>query len=239
VSRHIRGRGVPEHRWRRWALRTPIPRLRLPPVDRVLVVAPHPDDEVLPIGGLLRRLSRAGVPVTVLALTDGEAAYGPAHAGDLGPRRVEESRRGLVRLLGPDVEVVRLGLPDGALDRHVPAIARAVAAHAAPRQLYLTPHERDGHPDHEAAARGTALGSRPGCRTIRYPVWLWHWCRPGRGGVDWARARVVRLADDERAGKAAAIAEHASQLAAPAGHAPILPPHVLERFLRDREVVFA
>src|SRR6266852_506851 len=42
----------------------------------VVVVAPHPDDETLGVGGMLHDLSARGWRVTVVAVTDGEAAYG-------------------------------------------------------------------------------------------------------------------------------------------------------------------
>ncbi|MST31813.1 hypothetical protein GHK86_03595, partial [Acidimicrobiaceae bacterium USS-CC1] len=46
--------------------------LDLPEVARVLVVAPHPDDEVLGAGGLLQVLRGRGVAIEVCAVTDGE-----------------------------------------------------------------------------------------------------------------------------------------------------------------------
>ena len=44
------------------------------PVPTV-VVAPHPDDETLAAGGLIAALTSRGIPVTVVAVTDGEHAY--------------------------------------------------------------------------------------------------------------------------------------------------------------------
>lgn len=41
--------------------------------DRVLVVAPHPDDETLGLGGVLQRARAAGADVRVLYLTNGES----------------------------------------------------------------------------------------------------------------------------------------------------------------------
>ena len=40
--------------------------------ENVLVVAAHPDDEVLGCGGTIARLSQAGVNVDVLLIADGE-----------------------------------------------------------------------------------------------------------------------------------------------------------------------
>ena len=45
-----------------------------PPRKLTVVVAPHTEDETLLSGGLIAHQARAGVPVIVLAVTDGEAA---------------------------------------------------------------------------------------------------------------------------------------------------------------------
>src|SRR5690606_14834579 len=42
---------------------------------RLVVVSPHPDDETLACGGLMRAATRAGLELLVLAVTDGEACY--------------------------------------------------------------------------------------------------------------------------------------------------------------------
>ena len=46
-----------------------------PPDGPLLIVSPHPDDEVLGAGGLIHAWKILGRRVTVLSLTDGEAAY--------------------------------------------------------------------------------------------------------------------------------------------------------------------
>src|SRR5436305_1509420 len=41
--------------------------------DRILVLAPHPDDEVLGAGGVLREAVRRGLPTRVVFLTNGDS----------------------------------------------------------------------------------------------------------------------------------------------------------------------
>src|SRR5262249_39262940 len=41
--------------------------------DRILVLAPHPDDEVLGAGGVLREAVERGIPVRVVFLTNGDS----------------------------------------------------------------------------------------------------------------------------------------------------------------------
>ncbi len=42
--------------------------------SRMVVVTPHPDDETLGVGGIIAAMAGAGLPVTVVSVTDGEAA---------------------------------------------------------------------------------------------------------------------------------------------------------------------
>ncbi len=53
-----------------------------PDTARVVVVAPHPDDEVFALGGFIHDVAARGGAVTIVAVTDGEAA----HAGQTPPR---------------------------------------------------------------------------------------------------------------------------------------------------------
>ena len=76
-----------------------------------LVLAPHPDDETLGAGGLIARLRRAGVPVTIVAITDGENAY--ADTPHLARHSECWSRPRLLHRLGvPERMIHRLHLPD-------------------------------------------------------------------------------------------------------------------------------
>lgn len=51
---------------------TPSPDLTFSSEDRVLVIAPHPDDETLGTGGIIQRARKAGASVKVMFLTNGE-----------------------------------------------------------------------------------------------------------------------------------------------------------------------
>jgi LmbE family N-acetylglucosaminyl deacetylase len=96
------------------------------PDDRLLIVAPHPDDEVLGCGGLMATAAAQGIPVRVVYLTCGDAftvaaaltartAPTPDECLQLGRLRMQEARRGLETLgLRPD-DAVFLGYPDRGL----------------------------------------------------------------------------------------------------------------------------
>ena len=106
---------------------TPVP-LCVGARERLLVVAPHPDDEVLGAGGLIQRVLARGGAVDVVLVTAGDgypdAVRGATGRADPSPqdyvaygaRRIAEARAALDVLGG--VERVRstvLGFPDGAL----------------------------------------------------------------------------------------------------------------------------
>jgi LmbE family N-acetylglucosaminyl deacetylase len=91
---------------------------------RVLVVATHPDDEVLTAGGAIRELVAAGAQVKVVIALAGDGYYraakriatgtpGPADYRALGELRHEESLAAASRLGLPATDVVPLGYADG------------------------------------------------------------------------------------------------------------------------------
>jgi LmbE family N-acetylglucosaminyl deacetylase len=242
MSQPIEGDGTPERDWLTWQALRALPRLELAG-RHVLVVAPHPDDEVLGAGGLLVELAARGAEISVLALTDGEASH-PRAAIDprvLAARRADETRRALDALLG-GCPVERLGLPDGGLERSESAVHEAIGGRLRPGTWCLAPLRQDGHPDHEAAGRAAARACADRAAVlVEYPVWVWHWSSPADGRVPWSRARSVPLSPGTRRRKAQAIRAFDSQIAPVEQGAcgeTILPPAVLRRFSRPSEVLF-
>jgi LmbE family N-acetylglucosaminyl deacetylase len=49
--------------------------LRLNPNERAIVIAPHPDDEVLACGGLIQRALVVGASVWVVYVTSGDGSW--------------------------------------------------------------------------------------------------------------------------------------------------------------------
>ncbi len=249
----LMGTGTPEQDWQNWRDLHLWPVLSLTePPSTVIVVAPHPDDEVLGVGGLLAMLAGAGSRIHVIAVTDGEASHPDSPtvtADELAARRAQESRQALKALGAEGARVERLRLPDGGVLRHESQNANVTAAVI--RRLAMTQHEGaawclvpwsgDGHPDHEATGLAAASGAMGTARVLAYPVWMWHWATPGDGRVPWSYARRVVLPADIQAAKQAAIQAFQTQitpLSQDPADQPILPPHVLARLTRSEEVVF-
>ncbi len=232
--------GTPAAEWAAWDRR--FEPLDLTGWDDVLVVAPHPDDEVLGVGGLMSHLVSLGAQVEVAAVTDGSAAYPHSRSvtpTELAHLRVRESQAACA-VLGVDPPR-RLGLPDGDVARQVPQLELLLAELLRPGMHCLATWAADGHPDHEAVGRAaTAACRRSGAVLVEYPVWMWHWASPDDRAVPWHRARVLALPPEVHRAKRRAVAEFASQispLSDDPADAAVLPPFVLERLVRDHETV--
>jgi len=136
---------------------------RIPP-GPVLVVAPHPDDEIIGCGGAIALHSRRGDAVYVALVSGGEAG-GDAEV------RLSESRKAVSRLGSP--EVICLAAVDGAVadDPGVAARIRRVAERVQPVVVYA-PSPFEMHPDHVATmdAVGVAFAGRDDLTLLLYEV---------------------------------------------------------------------
>ncbi len=245
-SRLIAGAGTPAAAWRADPGLAGVPFAPLdelvPPDARVLVVAPHPDDEILSCGGLLQLLARRAAPARIVAVTDGEGSHPGSPAWPpqrLRATRPRETRAALACLGIAHPVVERLGIADGGVAAAEASLAERVAALLAPGDVVVTTWRYDGHPDHEATARACAAAAAlRGARLLEAPVWGWHWSAPGDGAIPLARARRLALDADGVARKRAALACFRSQLEddASTGAAPIVFPDALERLLNPWEV---
>ena len=237
-------RPTPEAEWAAADLEHLAPFAPGPPAT-VVVVAPHPDDEVLGVAGLLQGLHRAGHRIEVVAVTDGEASH-PGSRAMRPPilaavRRIEAAAAH--RALGlHGCPTVRLGLPDGAVADHEDRLTEVLTDRLDAHAMVLATWRADGHPDHEAAGRAAAAAATAsGARLVEYPVWAWSWAHPGDARLPWASASTVRLDPEARRAKHHAIRAFFTQiepLGPAAADGPVLPETVLAHHRRPYEVLF-
>ncbi len=151
---------------------------RLPFAARlVLVVAPHPDDEVIAAWALMRSLIKGGARVVVIVVSDGAASH-PGSRSWPPPRLARERRRetlrAMARLRIPPSRIRFLALPDGQLEAQQNLVAitigRAVRR-CPPPDLIVGPVSDDAHGDHRAVAQALACLPRRGERRLGYRVW--------------------------------------------------------------------
>jgi LmbE family N-acetylglucosaminyl deacetylase len=204
----------------------------LPPFKPTVVISPHPDDETLGAGGLIAGQCKRGLPVTVIAVTDGDAAY-PDATNLAAIRKIEQQNA--LRVLGVDPSsIVRLGLPDSKVSAHEERLAELLIPLLSPESLVVTPWALDWHPDHEACGRAVEKARHlSGAETVSYMFWTWH--SKTIESLDGLAVRRLELDASLLARKQAALRHHRSQLEYEGG-SPILPERLLLPAKRPFEI---
>ena len=236
--------GTPAPLWLATFQRGPLPPLNLAECRRLIVVAPHPDDETLGMGAMTTQLVASGVEVRVVSVSDGGAAHVNATTADR--LRMEATRKHELHraasILGVSA-IASLGLPDGELADHEENLADSLTEildDAGPGTWCAATWRGDGHPDHEAVGHAAAAAcTRTGVALLEYPIWMWHWAHPSDPSVPWDRARSVPMSIRAMDRKRQAAECYRSQFQRHSGEtAPVLPTFVLKRLLAVGEVVF-
>ena len=208
-----------------------------------LIVAPHPDDEVLGCGALIAAVERADA-LAVVVVSDGSRSP-PAAAGapGLAAIRRDESRSALAALGVADERISFLDLPDGELTAHAPAIDAALygAVTRATATDVFVPFRYDRHPDHQAVhAAGVRLLRRAGIRLWEYFVYPFWRLLPGGDVRAHLRSDVLyalQAADAALAAKRSALDAYRSQATsyADAQSRPVLGPEFLDELCASPE----
>ncbi len=147
----------------------------------LMMVHAHPDDEVIPTGGLLARSADEGITTVLVTCTDGSQGFGPAfvNSGESGhdPEMVARTRREELQLSCDSLGVTHLellgyrdsGMEGWAANQDPRAFCQADLDEAAGRLALLISQYRpdvlityannggSGHPDHVAAHLITLL----------------------------------------------------------------------------------
>ena len=141
--------------------------------DRALIIAPHPDGEVLGCAGIIKKMLKELARVEILLLTDGS---GKNHNEEMARIRREEFYKAAA-LLG-DVSIAYLGLPDGGLNENYDKVIASIAQifqNNIPDVVFV-PYVLDYSLDHQVCnfALGTVLMNYS-CFSLKkiamYEVW--------------------------------------------------------------------
>jgi LmbE family N-acetylglucosaminyl deacetylase len=234
----IHGAGTPERAWLANPALHAIDAISLEDLlrtrERLVIIAPHPDDEVLGAGGLMNTAARAERDVIVLSVTDGEKSHPEQDANLLRAMRAQERDRAFKELGLLTHQARRMALPDGAVTSHRQRLIELIEQVTRASDLVLAPWVGDGHPDHEACAEAArSAQQRVGFELLEYPVWGWHWCEPHQ--FPYADALRFDLDEDAHLAKQRAISMFRSQIDG-LDQQPILTEGTLDRFRRPFEV---
>ena len=193
--------------------------------DRLLVFAPHPDDESLACGGLIQRAQAVGAQVLVVIATDGDAnpwpqrfiekrwRLGPDATRRWGALRGNEARAAL-QALGVREDNARFlhwadqGLTMRVMEQGAESVAqlRQLIREQRPT-LVAMPSILDSHPDHSALALMLKAALRAEGSTARL---LSYWLH-GRTSAAEGVASQLTLTPGELAAKHVAALSHISQ----------------------------
>lgn len=192
---------------------------------RMLVVAPHPDDETLATGLLIQQVLAAGGKVSVLLLTSGDNNPWPQRwlerrwrIGDVGrqrwgQRRYHEVVHALHSLGVAEASLHSLAWPDlGVTERLLAEPREAVSAVAAViaacrPNLIVFPALGDQHPDHSAAHVLVRLTLH---QQADKPQLLTYWVHGTKPTAGWIEIRGTAA---QQLGKRTALSAHRTQLA--------------------------
>jgi LmbE family N-acetylglucosaminyl deacetylase len=157
----------------------------------VLVIAAHPDDEVLGCGGTIARLSKQGVAVHVVILANGLTSR-PGFPADQADRLLSEHHdraRRAGALLGAR-SVSLLGLPDQQMDT-LPLldITQSIEREIARLQpdTIFTQHGGDLNSDHALTYRATLTATRPMAGSVVRRVYAYEVA----SSTEWAFSRFA------------------------------------------------
>lgn len=165
------------------------------PARRIVVIAPHPDDESLGCGGLIAALAADRREILVVFITDGAGSHpnSPAWpAARLSEQRRQEGWNAVSRLGVRTPPPLFLNLPDAAMPNLESPEGQAAVARLSDElmafrtDLMLLPWRRDPHRDHRdawalahaALARAGDAGAAaqrstaPRPAMLEYAVWL-------------------------------------------------------------------
>lgn len=147
---------------------------------KVLVIAPHPDDEVLGVGGTIAKRAAAGAEVTVCICTKGVHSMFDPKIIKAGR---DEARRAHT-YLGVS-ETIFLDLPAAELDSlpmtGIVGMLENVVSETCPDEIFI-PHHGDIHNDHKTISAAAMVALRP--KRFKKPVRILSYEVPSETGWD-------------------------------------------------------
>lgn len=184
--------------------------------DTSIVIAPHPDDEIIGCAGLIRQLLKAGKQLDVVILSGGEKS----HSGccQIDEKTLIEARRNLSRqaaqVVGLPLEHLHfLNYPDGniAYNHLETNRLKQLITEMRPDTIFI-PHKGEGWSDHVEAGRIIKKLTED-CTDIQlyeYCVWFWYY---NVWNIDWRNARLVKMSKEEHQCKLKAMDAYITPLA--------------------------
>ena len=219
-------------------------------LGRVMIIAPHPDDESLGCGGLIAHLRAQQAEVWVLFLTNGEASHPNSKKyppNKLGRLRKTEAIKACKILDVEEDHLIFLDAGDGQLSTYLESDnsfmnkLHEIFQQTRPDTIFA-PWRRDHHTDHVAASELVRRASEGmHIEVVEYPIWLWKKAKredwPEKEEILPFRLPVGEVMDK----KTSAIQAHVSQMTLLIDDDPegfVFSDKLLQPFLEEYEYFF-
>lgn len=131
--------------------------LKLERINTVLIVSPHPDDDVIGAGGFIYIASKLGIKIKILYVTDGSGSLNPKYKNIVETRK-QEAKNAINKLLENDKKALSnitydfLGFKSDDLKRN-PELLNPIFKLSKDYDLILLPHYDDLHKTHRVISR--------------------------------------------------------------------------------------
>lgn len=206
-----------------------------------LIIAPHPDDEVIGCGGLIARLVGEGKTPHIIIMTGGEGSH--ENCCSTSADEIIKARRNLTRkalsILGVSEQYIHeLNFPDGGISENCDQTAALKKKiNALKPQSVFVPHWGEGWNDHVETARIVKRILSPDVDIWEYCVWMWFY-NVWRG-LDWKNAYSLHMTPAEKRLKLEAMDAYTKPLA-PCGKpwSGVLPQIFIDANSTDTELYF-
>ena len=198
--------------WMRWHA-FHLPELKFQ-TSKVIIIAPHPDDETLGLGGMIQRLSQLGFPPYVIILSKGERSHQDCcnlSLENIKNKRIALATTALEHLSLPEDHLFFLDFPDSAIDatdKEMISLQRLINR-LSPEMIFI-PHRQEGWPDHVKTAEAITKIIRDKVDIYEYIVWAWYY---NVWRFNWRNAMILRMSPEEHKTKSEAIDIYTQALA--------------------------
>lgn len=166
--------------------------------DSILLIAPHPDDEILGCAGLIQQALKTGKKIDVVILSGGERS----HSGccDTDKYTLIEARRGLARkaaqIIGLPLERIHFfNYPDGNISygNESTEELKLLIGELAPEAIFV-PHKGEGWNDHIEAGNIIRKLKLSEIQLYEYCVWFWYY---NVWNIDWENAYCIQMTPEQ------------------------------------------
>lgn len=206
-----------------------------------LIIAPHPDDEVLGCGGLIAKLVHKGIFPHIIMMTEGERSHDSCCT--LLQENIAQTRHQLTlraaKILGlPKNHIHCLHYPDGGItpsNKKETNKLRLLLQNLKCDTIFV-PHWGEGWNDHIMVAQIIKELAITNVQIYEYCVWLWYY---NIWNLSWEKARQLQMNNHEFSLKQKAMHQYVTPLA-PCGNpwSGILPELLIKANLWDKELYF-